>query len=633
MKFYLFLTMLFVSLSSNAAMEVQGSNPLSAGQFNVATGVSSLSLTFKNTGSAPDSVSSVLSGSNASEFKVSLNRCNNVAPNKTCQITVSSQRSISVGSKSFLIGGVTVLLSIVKLDSQGNDISNPAAVENVSFSVESLPEIQFLQNELSRSVGISVKNTGNLAVTPSLSWIVNSASVKMVINRCSSLLAPGKSCSVTFKIPAVSTQTSQTLQALVSSSMKDELVFNIKPYSLPQDPELQITFAEGTSFKLYSGSGGVGQNPLFSGNQSGARSFSLPQGSYTLLMEASQSSVFRRYLSNPDSCSLILDDERLSGKPGYSCPIVLGSSNLVKDYSGSSQEGMAILISHENEDLHGKVSQLDLNYLDEASSESGSFSFNLSNFPEGKILATLNQTDYFFGLPGTTKGTIGFSGFTLASQKLTLDSPPSPFQVEGPFISSSLSASTSSLSSVSNFNVFKLKVPLERRTDINIVITDLSNTLQYDVDTNILSQGESTTFDISPFEFGQGGENPKTIIAPAYLDLNNGNYALQAVGQSFSPLGPPLAVSVECSAPSDNYSLSTIIIPMFFQIGPNQFITIWSDQQTDGQGRSFSFEMNQQSFGFNTAFSLQFQHEGLHTLSDQVILENDLSCSFTFLQF
>lgn len=203
MKKIIILTLAFFVNIANAQMVLQGqSSPIDLGEINVQTGISNLSLVFKNTGASPDSVSSALTGTNASDFKVSLSRCSSVAPGKTCQITISSQRTIAVGLKSFSIGGVSVSMNVVKKDAQGNDVSNPAVVENLEITPATLAPIQFLTGEKSKSVAINVKNVGNSAVIPTLNWAANAANVKFSINRCNTSLAAGKTCSLTLSIPA-----------------------------------------------------------------------------------------------------------------------------------------------------------------------------------------------------------------------------------------------------------------------------------------------------------------------------------------------------------------------------------------------------------------------------------------------
>lgn len=223
-------SILFFCTNTNAAMVIQGTNPLNAGQFNVATGIGTISLTFKNTGATANSVSSVISGANSSEFKVSLNRCSNIASNKTCQLSLTSQRNISVGNKVFLIGGVQVNLSIVKQDNQGNDISNPPAVESLEISPASVSDIQFSSGEKTKSLSLTVKNSGNVSVLPTIGWSSNNAGVKIAVNRCSTALAVGKTCSLILSIPAPASSVSQDLQVLVGSSLKDTLSLNIIPH-------------------------------------------------------------------------------------------------------------------------------------------------------------------------------------------------------------------------------------------------------------------------------------------------------------------------------------------------------------------------------------------------------------------
>lgn len=225
MKNLLIFTIFIVSFKTYAQLSPQGNVTIDKGEINLeTTSVPSISLNFKNTGALADTLS--LTGLN-SNFKVSLNRCSNVAPNKTCQVTISPQRNLPVGLISFTFNGFSISMDLVRKDSNGDQIVEETS--NMEFSPLTIADIQFLDTDRSKSQVISVKNVGKIANTPTLSWQSNPSGSKIIINRCSTSLAPSKTCSITVSFPKVSSDISQSLLLSYSGlSTPKSLVVNLK---------------------------------------------------------------------------------------------------------------------------------------------------------------------------------------------------------------------------------------------------------------------------------------------------------------------------------------------------------------------------------------------------------------------
>lgn len=157
------------------------------------------SLTFKNTGSSVASLPSA-TGSGVGVFKVALNRCVNVAPNKSCQISYAPPRNIALGTYVFMLSGMEINYQVVRQDANGPVIIPD--VENLEVSPSSLDPIQFSLGDKRKVINLSIKNTGNTPISPSFGWSNNNANIKFIINRCINLINPNRSCSLSISIPS-----------------------------------------------------------------------------------------------------------------------------------------------------------------------------------------------------------------------------------------------------------------------------------------------------------------------------------------------------------------------------------------------------------------------------------------------
>lgn len=224
MKYIIYTLTLVIGLNVQA-FTVQGENVVDKGEINLETQkVDPVTLNFKNNSLTAETFSPTISNPN---FKISLNRCLNVASNKTCAITISPQRKLSVGLQEIQVGDALVRMTLVKKDGNGQVIVTPTPSAIFEFVPATLAEIPFTASEKNKTISLSIKNTGTLSEIPNVSWISNLNNAKITINRCSISLAPGKSCSIAISVKKPEVDISQSLQLTYSGAPKT-LVFNIK---------------------------------------------------------------------------------------------------------------------------------------------------------------------------------------------------------------------------------------------------------------------------------------------------------------------------------------------------------------------------------------------------------------------
>lgn len=226
-KIILLLTLL--ATKSYGTMVYQGVSPIDLGEINLMTQtVPNITLTYKNSGPSADSVS-VNTSDLQGFYRVSINRCTNVAINKTCQITLSGQRKQVSGGLNINVGSVNIIASVVKKDEQGNIIPEVPQEPQMVFLPAVNQDIVFSPSDSMKNVSFSVINNGPVAGIPNLSWVSNLNNAKILINRCSSSLAPTKTCSVTisFNKPVADMSQSMLLTFSGATSPKTS-IFNLK---------------------------------------------------------------------------------------------------------------------------------------------------------------------------------------------------------------------------------------------------------------------------------------------------------------------------------------------------------------------------------------------------------------------
>lgn len=246
------LSLILLTGVSQAALVYQGVEPLMLSQHNIQNGPApQISLVFKNTGAAVESLSASVSGT--TQYKVAVNRCNNIPVGRSCQISISALKTIAVGNYSFSVAGVNIQQNIVKQNGLGQDIVS-SNVEDISF--ESAPgTTQFVPGESSRMLYFSVKNIGNVNVSPTVEYTAN-PKLRVVINRCvSSSLQPARSClfAARLQAPLPGESYSQSFSAKIGATVKDSasvpvagVPFNVSGLSI--SPDKKVLTLTGSNF-------------------------------------------------------------------------------------------------------------------------------------------------------------------------------------------------------------------------------------------------------------------------------------------------------------------------------------------------------------------------------------------------
>lgn len=192
-------------------------------------------LTFKNTGSSVASLPAA-TGSGVGVFKISLNRCVNVAPNKTCQISYAPPRNIALGTYVFMLSGMEINYQVVRQDANGPIVFQP--VENLQISPSSIDPIQFATEEKKKIISVSIKNSGNVSSFISMN---SSSPVKIFLNRCVSSILPNKTCKIFFYIPNPGSD--NTINYSLSFSINNQVKQSLSFISKGEATQLQTLFA------------------------------------------------------------------------------------------------------------------------------------------------------------------------------------------------------------------------------------------------------------------------------------------------------------------------------------------------------------------------------------------------------
>lgn len=337
MKYILTLLGAFFSITAQAQFSSQQGVVLNRTYNLMDSFPQSFSLTFKNTSSSVASLPPA-TGSGASVFKVALNRCINVAPNKSCQITYAPPRNIDLGTYVFILSGMEINYQVIRQDANGPVIIPD--VESLEITPSSLAPIQFALGEKKKTVSLSVKNTGNVSVVPSVGWSSNVA-VKFSVNRCSSSLAPNKTCTMSLSIPAPpeSQEWTQDLQVYVGASLKDSLPLVIRGPTSSNNPNLRFSSsANQIQYRVSSNSNSLVD--ISSGTLLGQEELYLPPGDYRIFFNASVQNDTNHLIQpsidlywptpsyyNTFNCFALMNDERAWNLPSYYCDLNITSNN------------------------------------------------------------------------------------------------------------------------------------------------------------------------------------------------------------------------------------------------------------------------------------------------------------------
>lgn len=219
-----------LGIESNAAFSALGATNINYGTIDYLKAPHVL-LNFKNAGSATDSLSSP---SLPSSYEVSVNRCQNIKPNRTCYLIIKPKISIQPSDTqlSFSLMGFNISMNLYIFNERTQTLDIPSSVSlnpDFLFKLNSIPDVSFITSDTNKFVQVDLKNIGFSSGTPDISFDSNLADAKIIINRCQNV-APKKTCYVMISIPKLANDQviSQSLKISLSSVEKDALAFNIK---------------------------------------------------------------------------------------------------------------------------------------------------------------------------------------------------------------------------------------------------------------------------------------------------------------------------------------------------------------------------------------------------------------------
>lgn len=193
------------------------------------------------------SYSPVLGGTDPSKYELSLNRCQNVQPGKSCTFSVQLKpQRAGAYSASISVSGIA---SSISLSSSITLVTNgviPEPVESMSVSSLSLNFGTLTKFGLSSSKTITLTNTGNQPLTPVITPSMNAV---ITVNRCAQLLA-GQSCALAVSLNPV-------YQSSVNGSFTGEVALRPSPSGALQTVSLSSTLNVPPASLAYLGQGGT----------------------------------------------------------------------------------------------------------------------------------------------------------------------------------------------------------------------------------------------------------------------------------------------------------------------------------------------------------------------------------------
>lgn len=166
-------------------------------------GFSNYSFSIKNNTLSTKSYSPIIGGTDFYRYVIVLNRCSNIPPKGSCQVSLKLNRQFA-GSYSATITEPQVTGSIAISSTITNLTVGVIPPPNPSISVSSPINFGTL-TKLGQSAPqtVTITNTGNTNLFPVVS--VEGSGLGISINRCSTtLVAPGKTCTVSLFFNAVS---------------------------------------------------------------------------------------------------------------------------------------------------------------------------------------------------------------------------------------------------------------------------------------------------------------------------------------------------------------------------------------------------------------------------------------------
>lgn len=179
-----------VSLKYSKTTPYSGDSVFQVSSLNISDfGVKNVSIL--NQSSSVKSYSPTFSGTDASKFKLILNRCQNIEPNKSCIVSLQLKPQVA-GSYSATLSDSQSLNSIA-INASISSGALPPQVSSVSLSSSSISLGTVSKIGMSSSRNLVLTNNGNVALYPIIQLSSNLVSI---LNRCQISLLPGKSCSI-----------------------------------------------------------------------------------------------------------------------------------------------------------------------------------------------------------------------------------------------------------------------------------------------------------------------------------------------------------------------------------------------------------------------------------------------------
>lgn len=201
-------------------------------------------ISIQNLTATAKSYSPVLSGADASKYEIILNRCQNIGAGKTCTVSIQLKPQQAGSYTAILtepqVTGNLILNSTITSSTTG--VLQPSVL-TVSASPMTLSFGTLTSYGVSNSKQIiTITNTGTASLTPIISL---SSHVKMIINRCSALIAPSKSCSIT-----VSALISSEVDSVTSLSGEE---IQIKPTVSGSVIQIPVAIATNIDLRCVAG--------------------------------------------------------------------------------------------------------------------------------------------------------------------------------------------------------------------------------------------------------------------------------------------------------------------------------------------------------------------------------------------
>ena len=207
----------------------------------------------KNSTLSTKSYSPVFGGTDSYRYALVLNRCSNIAPKGTCQVSIKLNRQFA-GSYSATVTEPQVTGSIAISSNITNStvgvIPPPAPAITVSSPIN-FGTITRLGQSAPQTVTIT--NTGNTNLYPVVS--VEGSGLNISLNRCSTtLVAPGKTCTVTLYFNAVNVMSNGVqadLNFLARATNAEPIITTSVSVTLNIPPALLISSPPATTNPTY----------------------------------------------------------------------------------------------------------------------------------------------------------------------------------------------------------------------------------------------------------------------------------------------------------------------------------------------------------------------------------------------